>query len=321
MEMKQMFTSVDTNTEGGPTRIVTSGVPRLKGASVGEKRDYFKARYDSVRDGLLNHPRGYPGMFGAILTEPSHPDADIGVFFMTNTNYLNMCVHSAIGVAAVCIETGMVPHSEEETSVKLDTPAGLIKLKAEYRDNKLNRISIKPGPAFVHTPLIDLALGDGSSISACLIFSAVLFIMIDVKPLDLHVDKGHEKHLQSLAIKAIETANMKMATASAEKEAPCLVDLAFIYEDTGDNSCISAVYSKAGVLDQSPCGAGTAAKVVMACQTGNFQPEHIYKNINLFGKKFEGRAIKNMKSCNTEGVYTEISGSAQITGFHQFIIE
>ena len=62
-----MLTSMDTNTEGGPTRIVTSGVPRLKGASVGEKMAHFKTRYDYMRDGLLKHPRGYPGMFGAVF--------------------------------------------------------------------------------------------------------------------------------------------------------------------------------------------------------------------------------------------------------------
>ena len=321
MEIKQIFTSVDTTTEGGPTRIVTSGIPRLKGGSVGEKRDYFKRHYDSVRELLLNHPRGYPGMFGAILTEPSHPDGDIGVFFMTNTGYLNMCVHSAIGVAAACIETGMVPHHEGENSVKLETPAGIIKIKAEYRNNKLCNISIEPGPAFVQTPLINLDIGGGSSVSACMVFSAVLFIMIDVKPLGLHVDKEHEKRLQSLAIKAIEAVNKKMDVAGTNKESSTMVDLAFIYEDTGGNSCKSAVYSKAGVLDQSPCGAGTAGKIAMVCQTDSFQPENIYKNINMFGRKFEGRIIQNMNNKKPANVYTEILGSAQITGFHQFVIK
>ena len=67
MRIRKIFTTVDTHTEGGPTRIVTSGLPPLKGESISEKRDYFKANFDDVRGRLLNYPRGYPGMFGAVL--------------------------------------------------------------------------------------------------------------------------------------------------------------------------------------------------------------------------------------------------------------
>jgi len=62
--------------------------------------EFTAYQYDAIRNCLLNHSRGYSGMFGAILIEPIYPDADIGAFFMTNTGYLDMCVHSAIGVVA-----------------------------------------------------------------------------------------------------------------------------------------------------------------------------------------------------------------------------
>ena len=37
-----------------------------------------------------------------------------------------MCGHGTIGVATVLVETGMVPVTEPVTTVRLDTPAGLV---------------------------------------------------------------------------------------------------------------------------------------------------------------------------------------------------
>lgn len=61
MRFQEMIETVDTHTGGEPTRIILSGIPKLEGNSVREKRDYFKEHYDYIRTRLTYEPRGHAG--------------------------------------------------------------------------------------------------------------------------------------------------------------------------------------------------------------------------------------------------------------------
>lgn len=320
MRIKHMFTTIDTHTEGGPTRIVTSGIPPLKGETIAKKRDYFKTRFDPIRNCLMNHPRGYLGMFGAILTEPTCSDADMGVFFLTNTGYLDMCVHSAMGVAAACLETGMISPGGEDGLVTLETPAGLIRLWARYSGNDLSSLSIAPPPSFVQAQTLVLDIGMDRPITASIVFSSVLFIVIDVCTLGMRVTTDQEEKLRELACIAIERANQTIDTSGFETTEHRTISLAFLYEDIDATCCKSAVFSKQGILDKSPCGAGTAAKLTLMHQCGELELNTGFTNTNLFNTKFKGRLTQSKKKGQLTIVNSIITGAAHITGFHKFII-
>ena len=95
MKSKIEINTLDTHTEGEPTRIILSGVDDflLDKGSVKEKRDHFKENYDWIRELLMKEPRGHSDMFGAVLVEPEKEEADIGVFYMENKGYLWSCYY------------------------------------------------------------------------------------------------------------------------------------------------------------------------------------------------------------------------------------
>lgn len=321
MRIKHLVTTVDTNTEGGPTRIITSGIQPLKGTSIAEKRDYFKANHDYVRNCLLNHPRGYPGMFGAVITESTQPDADIGTFFLTNIGYLDMCVHSAIGVAAACLETGMINLYGEKNLVRLETPLGIISLWPNYNGKDLDSVSIEPAPSFVHTDKLMLDIGLATPIEVSILFSSVYFIMVNIGTIGIHVAENQEGKLREIACKSIEKANQFLSAGDFEQTEQISIDLAFLYEDVDSTFCRSAVFSKTGVIDRSPCGAGTAAKMTLMYKHGELALNSDYTNGNFSNTKFKGQVIRSQKNEQENKVWSIISGSAHITGFHQFIID
>ena len=82
MKFTRMIDTVDTHTAGEPTRIILSGIPRLHGKNVKEKRDYFKEHYDYIRTRLTYEPRGHAGMLCAAVVPPTAPEADFGIFYM-----------------------------------------------------------------------------------------------------------------------------------------------------------------------------------------------------------------------------------------------
>lgn len=53
MQVGRVLTTIETHTAGGPTRILTSGLPPLPGGSVREKMESFRSHIVSLRMEVL----------------------------------------------------------------------------------------------------------------------------------------------------------------------------------------------------------------------------------------------------------------------------
>ena len=89
---------VDSHTEGEPTRVVVDGWPQPVGATMAERRDDLRERYDHLRRAVVCEPRGHDAVVGALLTPPVEPGSPAGIVFFNNVGYLGMCGHGLIGV-------------------------------------------------------------------------------------------------------------------------------------------------------------------------------------------------------------------------------
>ncbi|UCC40730.1 MAG: proline racemase family protein [Candidatus Aminicenantes bacterium] len=321
MKVKNIFNTIDTHTEGGPTRIITSGIPVLSGKTMKEKMDYFQSNLDHLRRVLMLEPRGRTGMFGAVITESTESQADAGVFFLTSSGYLSMCVHSAIGVGAAFLETGIIQQSEEKKVIKLDTPAGLIDLEPKYSEEKLESLAIQTNPAFVHTDNALLDIGSDSPLKVSLVFSAVFFVLLDMKQLGMKVAQDNIPELVDLGVKVLEAANRSFKVSHPEHPDIKTIELALLYEEIEDKRAVNAVISRTGSLDRSPCGAGTGAKMAYLLQSDKLKLNEQYINEGVYGTKFTGQLIKAVHVGSYKGAIPRISGSAFITGIHQFILD
>ena len=148
MRSRRTIHTVESHTEGMPTRVVTGGIGIVPGATMGEKRAYFQKHLDHLRTWLMYEPRGHAAMSGAILQPPTRPDADWGVLFIEVSGLLPMCGHGTIGVATVLVETGMVAVTEPVTTVRLDTPAGLVVAEVRVEDGAATAVTLRNVPSF-----------------------------------------------------------------------------------------------------------------------------------------------------------------------------
>ena len=92
---------VDTHTMGEPTRVIVDGLPPIKGNTMMAKKKYLEENLDYIRTMVMHEPRGHRYMFGAIITEPAHEEAQMGVIFMDGGGSLKMCCHGSIGGASL----------------------------------------------------------------------------------------------------------------------------------------------------------------------------------------------------------------------------
>lgn len=147
MTFKKMITAVDTHA-GEPMRVITGGVPHIPGATVLEKMKWLETEGDDLRLMMLREPRGYPAVCCNLIVPPCHPEADAGFIVMEQTEYPPMSGGNTISVATVLLETGILPMHEPVTELTLESPAGLIGIKADCIEGKVVNVTFENVPAF-----------------------------------------------------------------------------------------------------------------------------------------------------------------------------
>ena len=114
---------IDSHTEGEPTRVVIDGWPMPDGATMAERRDDLRARFDHLRRGVVREPRGSDAVVGALLTPPVSEGSAAGIVFFNNGTYLGMCGHGLIGVVRTLEHLGRISVGSHQ----FDTPVGTVR--------------------------------------------------------------------------------------------------------------------------------------------------------------------------------------------------
>ncbi|PYN10441.1 MAG: hypothetical protein DME05_27425, partial [Candidatus Rokuibacteriota bacterium] len=87
MRSDRVISTIDFHTAGIGMRLLTSGLGKLPGATIGEKRRFFQEHHEDLRTGLCLEPRGHRSLLIAVMTEPVTPGAHFGLFFIYPGGY------------------------------------------------------------------------------------------------------------------------------------------------------------------------------------------------------------------------------------------
>ena len=71
---------------------------------------------------IVNEPRGWDAMVGALLVPSEHPDCDHGIIFFNNVGSLWMCGHGTIGLGVTLKYLGQADYGKQ----KIESPVGVI---------------------------------------------------------------------------------------------------------------------------------------------------------------------------------------------------
>lgn len=322
MNFRKSIHIIDTHTVGQATRIIVGGVPVLRGNTMMEKKEYFMEHCDEIRVMAMQEPRGHADMFGAVLTEPTCPEADYGMLFIDGAGCLNMCGHGTIGVAAALVETEMVKVTEPYTDLTLEAPAGLIRVRVEVEDGHAKNVSFRNVPAFLYKKDVKVKLPDFGTVTCDISFGGNFFAII--KDSELDVDIAPE-NLDDIIPKALELK--KCINEQIEIKHPFLdittVDLVEIYgkAKSPDADMQNVVVLGKGEVDRSPCGTGTCAKIadLHARKELALNEKFVYESV--LKAKFSARVVEECKVADYDAIIPEITGSAYITGFNHLVLD
>ncbi len=319
MKYQRVFTTLDTHTGGNPTRTLISGMPPLQGNTMSEKMLYMQKEYDWIRMFLMNEPRGHGVMSGAIMTDPCHPDADVGVIYIETGGYLPMCGHDTIGFCTALIETGMIEVKEPYTMIKVDTPAGLVDVTVKVEKGVAKEVTFVNVPSFL-LKTVELDVEDVGHVVCEIAYGGNFYGIIDARTLDLQLT---EENGASLISKGIKIRNAINATQEIiHPEFPFingLTHIEFYTDPTHPEADLkNTVIVPPGGIDRSPCGTGTSAKLATLHSKNELKVDERFVYESIVGTLFTARILEEVTVGGVAGVIPEVTGSAWIMGMHRF---
>ncbi|QYR19505.1 proline racemase family protein [Paenibacillus sp. sptzw28] len=321
MKLSKLISTIDTHTGGNPTRTVMSGAPKLSGRTMTEKMMDMSANHDDFRRALMYEPRGHEVMSGCILTEPCDPTADIGVVFIETGGYLPMCGHDTIGLCTALIEGGIYPADKD--TLRLDTPAGLVDAKLEIVDGKVKEVTFKNIPSFLYKKDVSVTIDGLGDITLDIAYGGNFYGIIDARPLNIELLPHNASEIIRKAIRIREAVNSCVEVV--HPEIPVIRGMTHVefYSDPLSSlaHCRNAVVVPPGGIDRSPCGTGTSAKAAVLYAKGELRFDEEFVHESIVGSVFRAKVIEETKVGDLPAVVPQISGSAWVTGFHQFVID
>ncbi|AJT43149.1 proline racemase [Psychromicrobium lacuslunae] len=313
---------MESHTEGMPTRVVVNGVGVLPGETMAERREWFMKHADQLRTFLMYEPRGHAAMSGAILQPPTRDDADFGVLFIEVSGCLPMCGHGTIGVATVLLETGLVEAVEPVTTIRLDTPAGLVVAEVAVSGKKATSVTIRNVPSFAYQLDARVSVPGLGEVKYDLAFGGNFYAIVELESLGLPFDRAAKDQLLAAGLDIMAAINEQNQPVHPQR--PDIVGCHHVYLQAADSTAQHSRHAMAihpGWFDRSPCGTGTSARMAQLHARGELPLNQEFVNESFIGTRFIGKLVEETTVGSFPAVLPTVTGRAWITGTAEYRLD
>ena len=268
MRWKKTLQLVDVHCEGEIGKVITGGVVGIPGETMLDKMNYINEVDDSLRRLVVLEPRGCLQMSVNLLLPPTRPEAQAGFVVLQADKAHPMSGSNCICVVTALLELGMLPMQEPETTVVLDTPAGLVTARARCADGRCLSVSLDMVPSFVEHLDVAIETEAFGTIKADIAFGGVYYALIDVEQVGLSIAPEHARELADTGVALKEAINRQISVRHPLFEA--LDDVAYVmFRNRVDDSTYQTCTTlPPGRVDRSPCGTGSSANLATLAARG-----------------------------------------------------
>ncbi|MBT4320233.1 proline racemase [Candidatus Bathyarchaeota archaeon] len=322
MKFNRYVSCIDTHCSGESTRILVGGVPKLKGKTMQEKQKYFQKHYDHLVGTMLQEPRGFSGMLGSVLTEPCHPDADIGVIYLWTGGYFSACGDSTYSCSAALVNTGMVEVTEPFTHITFDTVTGLVKTKVEVENGNAKRIYMEGVPSF-YWKTMKFDIPDVGEVEADIAYGGLWDAFIDADSIGLKPTLENKDRWIPLGWKIRNYIADQIKVDHPEYPELNILDLVTFYTKPSKDEYTSRHWNVFGPKQtcRSPAGTCTNARMAAMYGKGEIKPGDEVKFESTISTVMVGKIAKEKKVGKYDAIVPDVMATAYVTGFMQVVID
>lgn len=302
---KTIAKTIESHTMGEPTRVIYEGIPEIPGETIRDKREYFRTHFDEYRKLLMLEPRGHRDMFGAVLTEPCNRDADMGVIFIENDGYLDMCGHGSMGVAVSLYEK----LGFKKDVIKLDTPSGLVEIRLCVKDDEIRKVSLKNVDSCMIKDDQEITLSSGECVKYSISYGGNLFALVNAESISTDIEVPNLNRLTNIGMELIQKTEAELVEFYTE-----------INPKTGPRHFKNLVVFGNRQIDRSPCGTGTSAKLAELFHNKRIGINEEIVIESIIGTCFRARVLEAHQHEDLTSVVPLIEGNAYITGYNEYVL-
>lgn len=314
--------TVDSHTEGNPTRVIVGGVPVPPGETLEEQRTWLRDNNDGLRRMINFEPRG-SGLMCSVLVLPAHSDeADFSAIIMEQDEYVPMCGHCIIGTATTVVSQGMVDVVEPVTTVRFDTPAGLVRCDVEVRDGNVGSVSFENVDSFLLHEHVPIRVAEFGDLVIDIAYGGDMYAFVDADALGLELSVNNDARLIDAWLKIRAAVGEQVETVHPEDpRIDRCYQVLFTSETKTTGDYRQTITVPPGTLDRSPCGTGASARIALLFARGEVGLNEPKRFEGPLGTCFVGEAIAAEERGGITYVMPRITGRAYITGYHQFVLD
>ncbi len=315
---------ISAHAEGEVGDVIVGGVAPPPGDTLWEQ-SRFIARDQTLRNFVLNEPRGGVFRHVNLLVPPKHPEAAAAFIIMEPEDTPPMSGSNSICVSTVLLDGGILPMVEPVTEFTLEAPGGLVRVRAECSGGKARRIHVQNLPSFAQKLDQPLEVEGLGTLTVDTAFGGDSFVMVDAAALGfaLTPDEAHD-------LARLGTRITNAATEALGFDHPTNPDWRHISfcqfagpleRDAEGLRMRSAVAIQPGKIDRSPTGTALSARMALLAARGQMGMGETLTQISLIGSIFTGRIVGETTLGDVPAILPEISGRGWITGIHQHMLD
>lgn len=322
MKWCKTMTVYGVHAEGEVGRVITGGIIDVPGKTMLDKMLYMNEKDDSIRRFVLYEPRGSAQMSANLLLPPTDPEADAGFIVMQPDGCHALSGSNTMCVTTALLETGMLPIQEPETTLTLETPAGLIPVVANCENGKVKSVTVDVVPSFAEhldCPVIVDGLG---TITVDIAFGGCYFAMVDVDQLSIDISPEQSRKMVELATRIKKAVKQQITVKHPEINSFNQIEyVMFTSQSNTDNCYQNATIIHPGRVDRSPCGTGSAARLAVMYAKGLISEGEKVSMQSIIGSRFETKIAGITTVGDRQAVIPRINGRAWIYAIEQIGVD
>ncbi len=317
MRTSKSIQIVNCHAEGEVGDVIIGGVSPPPGETLWEQ-SRFIAIDQTLRNFVLNEPRGGVFRHVNLLVPPKHPQAHMGFIIMEPEDTPPMSGSNCICVATVLLDTGIIAMVEPVTHLKLEAPGGLIEITAHCSNGKANRITLRNVASFADRIQVPLELAGHGTILVDTAYGGDSFVLAEAKSFGFQMLPDEARDIAVMGRKIVNAANAQLGFS--HPALPGWNHFSFCFM-TGPLERVEGILSsrnacvvKPGKLDRSPTGTGCSAFMAVLHAKGLLRVGEDFIGRSIIESRFTGHIESETIIGNHKAIIPTISGRAWISG-------
>ena len=315
---------ISAHAEGEVGDVIVGGVAPPPGETLWDQSRWI-ARDNTLRNFVLNEPRGGVFRHVNLLVPPKNPDADAAFIIMEPEDTPPMSGSNSICVSTVLLDAGILPMTEPETRITLEAPGGLVRVRAECKDGKAERIFVENLPSFAGRLDAALEVEGIGSLKVDTAYGGDSFVIVDAAAMGFALTPDEAHDIARLGVRITRAADEQLGfhhpTNPDWRHFSFCLFAGPVSREGNELRAGAAVAIRPGKVDRSPTGTALSARMAVLHARGQMGEGDRLTAVSLIGSTFAGRILGTTTVGDLPAIRPEISGRGWITGIHQHMLD